>query len=148
MRCWRSYMSTYWRLRLAWKLRPIGRGANYLLRWVMLILSMCGWQKSLAKRLCSKLSPRYFGPYTVLRKVGPIAYELALPPPSKVHPIFHVSLIRPAKGNILISPPPPLPINVDWEFEVELDKILAHRWELTSGVPFFELLASPSCWRG
>lgn len=33
-------------------------------------------QKSLAKRSNEKLSPRYFGPYTIVREVGPVAYEL------------------------------------------------------------------------
>lgn len=32
-------------------------------------------QKSLAKRSNEKLSPRYFGPYTIVREVGPVAYE-------------------------------------------------------------------------
>ena len=41
-----------------------------------------------------KLTSRYVGPYEILRKVGPVAFELALPPnfPS-VHPVFHVSLL-------------------------------------------------------
>ncbi|WVZ24644.1 hypothetical protein V8G54_003188 [Vigna mungo] len=42
-----------------------------------------------------KLSPRFLGPYQILRRIGPIAYELALPPPlSNLHPVFHVSQLR------------------------------------------------------
>ncbi|XP_070012291.1 uncharacterized protein [Nicotiana sylvestris] len=42
-----------------------------------------------------KLSPRFIGPFEVLRRVGEVAYELALPPSlSAVHPIFHVSMLR------------------------------------------------------
>lgn len=42
-----------------------------------------------------KLSPRYIGPYQILRKVGKCAYELAMPPNlSHVHPVFHVSMLR------------------------------------------------------
>ena len=41
----------------------------------------------------AKLSPRYCGPFTILKKVE-VAYKLALPEHSKVHPIFHVSLLK------------------------------------------------------
>ncbi|XP_070010654.1 uncharacterized protein [Nicotiana sylvestris] len=42
-----------------------------------------------------KLSPRFIGPFKVLRRVGEVAYELALPPSiSGVHPVFHVSMLR------------------------------------------------------
>ena len=42
-----------------------------------------------------KLSPRYIGPYQVIRKVGPVAYELDLPADlAAVHPVFHVSMLR------------------------------------------------------
>lgn len=42
-----------------------------------------------------KLSPRFIGLFEILRRVGEIAYELALPPRlSVVHPVFHVSMLR------------------------------------------------------
>ncbi|WMV15181.1 hypothetical protein MTR67_008569 [Solanum verrucosum] len=42
-----------------------------------------------------KLSPRYIGPFEILRAVGEVAYELALPPAlSAIHPVFHVSMMR------------------------------------------------------
>ncbi|XP_049378066.1 LOW QUALITY PROTEIN: uncharacterized protein LOC125842802 [Solanum stenotomum] len=42
-----------------------------------------------------KLSPRYIGPFEILRTVGEVAYELALPPVfSAIHPVFHVSMLR------------------------------------------------------
>jgi len=42
-----------------------------------------------------KLSPRFIGPFEVLRRIGEVAYELALPPSlSSVHPVFHVSMLR------------------------------------------------------
>ncbi|XP_055823567.1 uncharacterized protein LOC129892053, partial [Solanum dulcamara] len=42
-----------------------------------------------------KLSPRFVGPFEILRRVGGVAYKLALPPKlSAVHPVFHVSMLR------------------------------------------------------
>ena len=42
-----------------------------------------------------KLAPRYIGPFEVLKRVGTIAYQLALPPSlSGVHKVFQVSMLR------------------------------------------------------
>ena len=42
-----------------------------------------------------KLSPRYIGPLEVLKRVGEVAYELALPLGlSGVHSVFHVSMLK------------------------------------------------------
>ena len=42
-----------------------------------------------------KLSPRFIGPFEILKRVGTVAYRLALPPSmSGVHEVFHVSMLR------------------------------------------------------
>ncbi|GAU39803.1 hypothetical protein TSUD_219780 [Trifolium subterraneum] len=42
-----------------------------------------------------KLAPRYIGPYQILKRVGPVAYQLALSPSmSRMHDVFHVSQLR------------------------------------------------------
>ena len=47
-----------------------------------------------------KLSPRYIGPFEVLKQVGEVAYELSLPPGlSGVHPVFHVSILKRYHGD-------------------------------------------------
>ena len=41
------------------------------------------------------MSPRFIGPYEVIKKVGPVAYGLAFPPNlEKIHNVFHVSMLR------------------------------------------------------
>jgi hypothetical protein len=41
------------------------------------------------------LSPRYVGPYPIVKRIGKVAYKLELPPElTGVHPVFHVSQHR------------------------------------------------------
>ena len=49
----------------------------------------------------NKLSPKYYGPYKVLQKIGSIAYKLELPASSRVHPVFHVSCLNKVIGENL-----------------------------------------------
>jgi hypothetical protein len=52
-------------------------------------------QTSVAGQRLRKLFKRYYGPFEITRAMGPVAFELLLPPESKIHPVFHVSQLKP-----------------------------------------------------
>ena len=58
-------------------------------------LKVSPWKKVMRFGKNGKLSPRFISPYEVIKKVGPMAYRLALPPDlEKIHNVFHVSMLR------------------------------------------------------
>ena len=76
----------------------------------------------------TKLNPKRYGPFKIIKEISPVAYQLQLPPSWNIHPVFHASLLlsyskTPAHGPNFSRPPPDL-INNEEEYEVE--QIKAH----------------------
>ena len=80
------------------------------------------WDK---ERKSTKLTARYYGPFEIKRQTSPVTFELKLPSASNIHPIMHVSLLKPYKS-IKGHKAPPLPKENDKD-EYEIESILAHR---------------------
>lgn len=103
------------------------------------------WQQTAFQRAHQKLASHFYGPYYVLEKLGSVAYKLQLPPASWIHPIFHVSLLKPYHHKEGMDPPqtelPPLTEGV---VELEPDSILDVRW-VKQGVKFIEKCLV--CWK-
>ncbi len=76
-----------------------------------------------------KLSELRTGPFKVVRQISPLAYEINIPKTWHVHPVFHVSLLRPAIINETLHPEPPEPPPelIHGEEEYEAESILQHR---------------------
>nr|GMC77819.1 peroxidase 64 [Ipomoea batatas] len=51
-------------------------------------------QSSVQRCIYQKLAPRYYGSYTIQKKLSAVAYKLALPTSARIHPLFHVSQLR------------------------------------------------------
>lgn len=55
-----------------------------------------------------KLMPRFVGPFKIIKLVGNAAVKLELPPNMRVHPVLHVSQVKPYKSDGKYKPCPPL----------------------------------------
>ena len=61
----------------------------------LVLLKVSPWKGVLRFGKKGKLSPRFIGPFEILKRVGKVAYELALPPNLQhIHNVFHVSMLR------------------------------------------------------
>jgi hypothetical protein len=72
----------------------------------------------------NKLSPKYYGPYKVLQKIGTMAYKLELPSSSQVHPVFHVSRLKKVRGDKI--PIQTILLELDEEGKIILDPEFAN----------------------
>lgn len=92
-------------------------------------------------RQCGKVNRsllrKYEGPFEVVKRVGKGAYRLALPAHLELHPVFHVSFLKPYHGDdedpergISKRAPP----RIGAVLEREVEEILAHRQKRAKGV--------------
>src|SRR5262249_10079859 len=84
-----------------------------------------------ANRPSHKLAPCWTGPFSILERVGPVAYRLDLPSTLPIHPVIHISKPRPYSDPLSFNPscdvPPRPPPDIiadlpEWEVEAILYK--------------------------
>jgi hypothetical protein len=86
------------------------------------------------KRLSQKLDHQKIGPFIIEEKLGLVNYKLQLlKSMSKIHLVFHISLLEPALENAKIAEN--VEINDDTEQEYEVEQILDNKQ--VSGKPYY-----------
>jgi hypothetical protein len=76
-----------------------------------------------------KLDTKRHGPFKILEKISPYAYRIDLPPSTKCHNVFHVSLLEPDASDAYPgqnSEPPP-PVEIDGKDEYFNEAVLDSR---------------------
>ncbi|CAL9234357.1 unnamed protein product [Arabidopsis halleri] len=84
-------------------------------------------QCSVLRRTSQKLSHKYFGPFQVEAKVGEVAYRLTLPQGSRIHLVFHVSLLKPHVGTVTPTTGELPPLRENGYLHLQPEKVIRRR---------------------
>ncbi|MCH89537.1 hypothetical protein A2U01_0010436 [Trifolium medium] len=91
-------------------------------------------QQSVVKRINQKLSARFYGPFQIIDRIGAVAYKLQLLDQSRIHHVFHVSLLKRVIGNYQVPGELPKELEVVLEETVYPVKVLGTRVTMQKGV--------------
>jgi hypothetical protein len=77
----------------------------------------------------AKLAPKWYGPFTIKKKISDIVFQLELPNQWKIHNVFHASLLSPYLKTNIHGPnyPEPPPDIIEGEPEFEVEQIVGSR---------------------
>ncbi|XP_016748016.1 uncharacterized protein [Gossypium hirsutum] len=94
----------------------------------LVFLKVSPWKKVFRFGQKGKLSPRFIRPYRVIRRIGPVTYQLELPPKlSQIHDMFHVSMLRWYRSDPShVVAVEEIEVRLDLTFEEEPIQIIGH----------------------
>jgi hypothetical protein len=97
------------------------------------LLKVSPWKGVIRFGKRGKLNPRYVGPFTIIERIGPVAYRLDLPAElDGVHDVFHVSNLKKCLADeSLIVPLEELHINEQLRFVEEPVEIMDRHMKTT-----------------
>jgi hypothetical protein len=89
------------------------------------------WLEATHLKIChqkTKLKPKQYRPFKIIREISPVAYQLKLPVAWGIHDVFHTSLLSPYHETTTHGPnfsqtPPEL---IDGEEEYQVEQIIGH----------------------
>lgn len=85
------------------------------------------------KKTTRKFSPRFAGPFKIIKKISSTAYKLELPPASRAHPVFHISQLRRYRVDTFErTHDKPEPVLVEGSPEYEVEEILDEETKKTT----------------
>ena len=85
-------------------------------------------KSSLRLGICAKLAPQYCGPFEILSRIGQVAYQLAIPPNSRVHNVFYISVLKKyVHDSTHVMNQNDVQVEPEGDFLVEQDCILERR---------------------
>ncbi|MCO5574271.1 hypothetical protein L7F22_028053 [Adiantum nelumboides] len=103
--------------------------------WVLLRFEKARLRKKKGKeRLYPKLSMQYYGPFQITERINDVSFRLRLPDAWKIHNAFHVSLLKPFRGDVPDDGEPDEQPEVEENEEILVpEQILAHKDTKTKG---------------
>ncbi|KAJ1600134.1 hypothetical protein NDA14_002238 [Ustilago hordei] len=92
----------------------------------MVYINRQNWK---TRRPTPKLDTRFAGPYPVQEQVGRRAYRITLPANLRVHDVFHVSMLEPARTSSLPqrAEQPTIPSLPDEDLDFEVEALIDKR---------------------
>ncbi|MCI05977.1 hypothetical protein A2U01_0027032, partial [Trifolium medium] len=102
-------------------------------------------QSSVETRINAKLAARYYGPFQIVERIGAVAYKLKLPEGARVHPVFHVSLLKRAIGDYQVENELPQELEEECGEQFLPESVLATRMVDKDGVQTQQVLIK---WNG
>ena len=81
------------------------------------------------KGIPHKLQRKFCGPYKIMERIGTQAYRLKLPDSWRIHPVFHISLLKQWRESLVQQVPRDVELeDTDRPEYFEAEKILWWRW--------------------